>query len=362
MANITNVVQVSISRETRPIGEVGFGTVLIIGPNATFSGKIKYYSEDELATLASELTGTTTTMEYIMASAIFSQTKHINRIAIGKKESGDATYAAALTAIKLLDNNWYGVLCAVRTIADQKSVVTWVQANNKVAIFATDDTDTVDKDLTADTVPSLAKYVKSGTYDRSAVIYHSLADTQAIDAAAIGYALALDPGSYTLDAKSFQGITPDTLTSTQQTNAHSKYCSTYEEIAQTNVLLEGWIGSGEFFDIITFQDWLVSKIQSNIFGVIARSQKTPFTDAGITAIENATRQALELGQTYGGISPTSFDKNTGLQTGGFSTSFPLASSILLNDKALRRLITNCKFKAWLSGAIHHVTIAGTLTL
>lgn len=448
---INNIITATITRETRPLGETGFGTILIVGENATFSERVKFYGEDELATLASELTGGESDLEYIMAASTFAQTPHTSRIAIGKKlkiklvfagdlitgnkvnlkvngsaisevtyhtshantmsliateletkstyisdatvtddreitilpvagitlalteivvssgatqttasQTGDALYSTALNAMKLYNNDWYGVCLADRTNKLQQNVVTWVQSNEKVGIFVSDDSNIIDQDENTDTT-SLAYFVSAGSYDRSSVIYHSHADDEALDTGLLGILLTFAPGSYTPAFKTVSGCTYDTPTTTQITNAHAKYCSTYERVKDTNMLLFGWVGSGEYIDIPIFSDWLIARISESVLSTLSKTKKVSFTNAGITSIESNVRSILEEGIQNNGITPNEFDKTTSLQIGGYWTNFPKSSSVSSNNKSLRNL-PNCKFKAWLAGAIHTVAIEGTLTL
>lgn len=359
MSELNSIIIVTINRLTKPIGQKGFGTILIVGPNATFSDRIKFYDDSSLAAIAADLTGTTTAMEYLMAQAIFSQTPHVNQIAIGKKLVGDASYEAALDAILLESSDFYGVLCAARTTADQKSTAKWVQANERILVVSNDDANIIGQAEGADTT-SIAYEVKHGAYDRTAVIYHSKADTECVDAGLLGYLLALTPGSYTGAFKTVAGASVDKLNATQSKNAHDKYCSTYEEIAERNIILFSWTGSGEYIDIIVFADWVKARVTENNYAVLVNTLKNPFTDGGITAHENATAQILQIGIDNGGFSPKSFDKATGAQTGGFYTTFPKASAVPALDKAARKL-TGAKFKGFLAGAIHTVAIEGTIS-
>jgi len=360
MSELNSIINVTISRLTSPIGQKGFGTVCILGTNATFSPRAKFYSSTEMATLAAELTGTTGAAEYKMAQAIFSQSPHGLLVMVGKKIQGDTDYEDALDAILLYTSDFYGVVCTSRLVADQKSVAKWVQANERIAVFSSDEANIVDQTLANDST-SIAYEIKHAAYDRSAVVYHSLADTEFLDAAILGWCLSLTPGSYTVAHKTFSGITVDDLNATQSKNAQDKYCSTYEEIADRNVLLFGWVGTGEYIDIIVLADWTKQRIAENNFLVLANNIKMPFTDAGITAHENATRQILQIGMDNGGFTPMAYDRVTGAQTGGFSTTFPKASEVPILDKAARKL-TGARFKAWLAGAIHTVAIEGVITL
>ena len=89
------------------------------------------------------------------------------------------------------------------------------------------------------------------------------------------------------------------------------------------------------------------------------SDKLPYTDAGISVIENRINAVLQLGQERGGIAPTEYDTD-GNKNYGYTITIPKASSISANVKA-QRILQDVKFTARLAGAIHAVEIKGSLT-
>lgn len=367
MSTMEGIVKVTITRETKPVSQQGFGTILIVGPNATFVNRIKYYTD--LASIAADLTGGTAALEYIAAEAIFSQNPRVTRVAIGKKLVGDADYKAALDAIKLESLDFYGVILANRTQSDQEDVMEWVQANERLCAMASAGTDigggVIDFIDEADGVDnsSIAYFAKTNSLDRTSAFYSAAAATKFVDAAYLGKILPLTPGSYTGMFKQLAGVPVDNLNETQSGNVHDKFANTYEEIGENNIVIEGFVSTGEFTDIIVFQDWLKARITENVFSLLVNELKVPFTDAGITAIQNAIEQVLKIGQDNGGISPFAYDKSTkpATQIGGYVTSVPAIGSIPAGDKT-QRVLKSVLFTAWLAGAIHAVEIEGVLTV
>jgi len=208
---------------------------------------------------------------------------------------------------------------------------------------------------------SLPVQLKAAGNDRTSCIFTSDALNNFPDAGLLGKILPLTPGSYTGMFKSLSGVTTDVLTPTQTKNAHDKYCSTYETVGVNNMLIESWVSTGEFIDIIVFQDWLKNRITENVFSVLVNKPKVPYTDNGIADIENAVKQILQIGLNNGGISPFTYNKTTKEQTGGFYTTVPLAADVPDVDKNAR-VLRNVNFVAWLAGAIHTVQIDGVLTV
>ncbi len=286
------------------------------------------------------LTGITGTMSYVLTAT----------------ELADG-WDDALAAINVTKPDFYGVVAATRDVVKQTDIATWVEANKKVYIAASAEANIVDQDSVTDTT-SIAAVVKAQALDRTFVVYSSAAATEGIDAAILGKVLPYDPGTYTLKFKTLSTITANTLTTTQTTNAEAKNCSIYTEIGGKNMLAEGKSGSGEYFDVIVFIDWLEARITESVFSTLVSNKKVSFTTSGIYQIATALEQPLKIGQNRGGISPTEFDSDD-VQIGGYNITVPSLGSIPSADKVARTL-NDVKFTAWLSGAIHFVRINGSV--
>jgi len=365
MSEISSIITVNITRQTQALSQASFGIINIVGENSSTGNRIDFYTT--LSDVAAGLDNGTADPEYFAAREIFSQSPTVEKIAISHKEVGDVDYSAALDAIKLIDNSWYGLIVASRTVSEQQNVADWTQANEKVAAFASAGTGTpgTDNDFLDEAdgtdVTSIGYYIKTNAHFRSMGIYSLAAATKYVDAGMFGVALPKTPGTYTMAFKTISGATVDKLTTTQSLNVYNKYSNTYTEVGGKNLLLFSKIGDGDYIDTIIFVDWLKARIAENVFGLLARHDKIPYSDAGISQVKSAINQILSIAQTNGALTETTFDPDTDVQTGGYVINVPLASSIPVNDKAARNL-TGITFTAWYSGAVHTVQINGTLTL
>lgn len=265
----------------------------------------------------------------------------------------------ALSAINETHPDFYGVTAATRDVDKQTDVATWVEANKKIFVAGSDEEDIVDKDSSTDTT-SIAAIAKAQSLDRTFVVYSSNADTEGIEGAVLGKVLPFDPGTYTLKFKTLATITSDVLTTTQVMNADDKYASIYTEVGGINMIAEGKSGSGEYFDVIVFIDWLEARITEAVFATLASNKKVAFTTAGIYQIATSIETPLKVGQNRGGISPTAFDSND-VQIGGYNITVPSLGSVPSADKVSRTL-DNVKFIAFLAGAIQFVKINGSVKL
>jgi hypothetical protein len=82
-APIKDIVNVTINRESINISRVGFSTVLVLGGNANFPERLKYFSD--LPSLALALHGGVNSLQYKAAQAVFSQSPKVAQIAIGHR-------------------------------------------------------------------------------------------------------------------------------------------------------------------------------------------------------------------------------------------------------------------------------------
>lgn len=355
--SLNDIVNVQISRETQAVSRAGFGTICIVGPNATFSGRLQYYTD--LASLAADLTGGESDPEYLAASAIMAQSPRVTRFAVGRIDVGDADLTASLNAINTEQDDWYGLVITSRVLADQEEAADWAETANKIAGFGSADTNIVDQADGVD-VTTIAYYLKSNALARSFAFYSSSAASAYPEAALLGKILPYDPGTYTAMFKTLAGITVDDLTPTQSTNVRAKWCNVYEEIGGVNIVREGKVGANEYIDIIIFVDWLDARITESVYAVLVRLPKVPYTSKGIAAIKSAIDQVLKIGQNRDGISEKAFDTD-GNQIGGYYITVPAIQDIPTADKTAR-LLQDVEFVAFLSGAIHAVVINGVVTL
>ena len=363
---LDTIIKVTITRQTSPVEIPSFDIILIAGVNWTFGGRYKLYSTSDLAAIAADLTLGTADPEYLAASAIASQNPRPAFIAGGRKDGGDADYGVTLAAVALENSEFYGVIGATRVVSEQEEITDWTQANKRYAMFASAGTDigggVMDIIDEADGVDdsSIAYYLKNNTIDRASAFYHLLATSDYLDAGAMGALLIKRPGTYTAMFKQVSGSSVDTLTPTQQANLFAKFGNSYELVAARNMIQEGWVGTGEFMDLIVWIDWLEAQVQTNLFALLSNQDKIPFTDPGILTIENNLRQTLQVEQDVGAITPHNFDDNN-VRTGGFDVRVPAASSILLADKTAR-ILKNVEFDAYYETPIHRVWIDGVVRL
>lgn len=255
------------------------------------------------------------------------------------------TVTDALNAIVLVDNTWYGLMLTDRTKSNVLLAAAWVESNDKLAIFASKDTEI----LSAADVTSIAYTFKQNNYDRSAALYHSKADTEYADAAWFGKAFPYDAGTITWKFKTLSSVTVDTLTQTQYLGATGKDANVYQDVGGNSITQEGTCGSGEFIDVIRGIDWIRSEMQADVYALLLNQPKVPYTNKGISAVKAEVRKVLEHAVGLGILASIT------------SVTAPDVADVLPADKAAR-ILRDVEFEAILAGAIHKVIIQGVITV
>lgn len=260
------------------------------------------------------------------------------------------TIAEDIDAIVVEDNDWYAIVTTSRVQVDAENIAAKIETMQKIFVVGTGDANVVTVAASSDTT-SLPAMLKAAGAARTLVIFSGSASTQYPECALLGKILPLNPGSWTAMFKTLAGITVDSATSTQRTNALAKNTTIYTEVGGVNITEEGRVAEGEFLDVIVFIDYLQARITEEIYAVLVGQAKVPFTDAGISLIQSKINAVLQDGIALGGIAPSP----------AYTITVPKASEVSSVDKAARTL-KNLKFSAPLAGAIHAVTVNGTVTL
>lgn len=430
MADIGNIVNVTVDRQTSPITVAGFGLPMFLGLHRGFTERYREYSS--ASAVGQDFS--TTSPEYKAAQAFFGQAVSINKIAIGRRDSGIVTYTpvvansqtysvtlngtlfsipsdvdatateivTALTAainggsepvtasgtttliltadvvgvpfsvkattnltpvytpsaetiteafdaVKLENNDWYGMALYSHVKADQLEAMAWSQANLKLFGTSSSDTNIVDQSATVD-VTSIASAAKAASYDRSFIIYSADAASYP-ECALFGGELARDAGKATWAYKTLRGITVDNLTETQRTNALAKNCNVYISYAESSYTEAGKTCEGTFIDIIRDIDQYKSDIQVAVISRFFNLPKVPQTEVGAAIIQSeliaTTRRAINSGILADDPAPVIF--------------VPKVLDISTNDRA-NRILPDITITARIQGAFQYADIAITVTV
>lgn len=321
---------------------VAEATVTLIGANA---------SKKEGFTI--EFTGADGNLDFAITVTSLPTTVTVATVSVSQYGSAVETWAAAYAAAKVADNDFYGVMIASVTAADIQAVAAVVEADTTPRKFfwRTADANTLVVGGTA----GIFYIIKALAYVCNVGIY-STDTTNYGEAALMAYALARDPGSYSLKFAQIIGVTPETLTADYLTALNANNANFIETVGGvTLVSSEGKTVGGEYFDVMHFVDWLGTRMSEDVFqrliNAAATIGKTPYTVGGFGMIEGQIRARLQQGEIVGGITP-----------GTSEVTMPHPDDASTADKGTRTVDLTNVFTAQLAGAIHFVDITGNLYL
>jgi hypothetical protein len=347
MSGLSDIVSITISRETKVPSRQGFGYANFVSSSTTFTGGSRIRSYTSLAEVSADTDVDATAVAF--ATSYFAQNPRPRKLYITECDlvTVPETFVEALQAAQLIDDDWYGVAIESRDSAIVAAVAAWVETQTKLFATASDAANI----LTATTTSNIAYTLKNAGYDRSLVIYHSDAATDWPEAALLGLQFAKTPGSSTYVYKTLAGISADSLTSAQKGYAHSYNAFTYTTRAGINMTEGGKVASGEWVDVIVGIDDLTIDMETKVFGKLANAEKIPYTMQGVLVIVGAINESLtrSVNNSVLAADPAPF------------VTYPEIADISDADKG-NRILPDVEFEAVLAGAIHKATISGRVVL
>lgn len=246
-------------------------------------------------------------------------------------------------------DNWYGLILSARNDEVSWWVAQTIETLRKLFLFVTTDADVVDEAYSSTTPTDVPSRLKAASLSRTAAIYHDDA-AEYPDAAWMGMMFTKTPGSATWKFKTPVGITPVAVSTSQRNNLKAKSCNWFETIAGLSIMAEGTVAVGEFIDIVHGTDALTLRLMEDVFAMLAKANKVPYTISGLAMVATAMRPGLEAYEASGLIAAEP----------KYVITTPAIEDISTNDKEAREL-NNVEFTATYAGAVHFVSIAGTLS-
>lgn len=263
-----------------------------------------------------------------------------------EQNHADPGLATDLAAIQLENPDWYAVVNPWNSKASILAIAAWVEANEKLFVAQTQDTPVIaDAEAGATDV---AKSAKTAAYARTAIIYDPNNGSFA-DAALLGRCLPEDPGSETWALKTLAGVPARGYTGTHLTNLKAKRCGWYYTVAGRNLVQEGRVAANEWIDTVRGRDALKVDMQGRLLLRLADARKVPYTDAGAVLVQGEISASLDAFVRRGLISD-----------GSVVVTVPKVATQSSTDRS-NRYFPGITFTGVLAGAIHKLSIQGTLT-
>lgn len=259
-------------------------------------------------------------------------------------QTGDCQIDTDLSAIEVVDSDWYAICCAVESEANADDIAAWVETRDKLFIAQTSD------DIERQSGGSLMSGWEALSYDNSACIFTENS-ANFIACGWVGKMLPKDPGSATWSLKTIDGAVADPLTTTEKGYITDDQGNHYTEVAGVSITRNGTVASGEYIDVRMGIHWLKARIAERVFTLLASADKVPYTDPGVAMVvaevRAQLRDAVNRGVLAADPEPT--------------VSAPRVADIDVANRQAR-LLPDVKFAGTLAGAIHRANIAGVLSV
>lgn len=260
-----------------------------------------------------------------------------------ENSTSSETLTEAGQAVEMTNNQWYVGLIETHDADDVEEFADFIEARRKVFFTATQD-----PNVKAATLTDIAGVLSQSEYERTAVVYHSSADTEYPESSYVGRCLPYTIGNISWNFKGVSGLSPDSFTDTEYNNLVAKNCNRYTRISSENVFREGRMANGNFISEIMIIDWIYARMQEAIFSRLINLNKLPINNTGVTIVYNEMNSVLATAAANGAINPD------------YTVTPPDLATITNNDKILGILGT-FKFRATFQGEVSKVVIEGTLT-
>ena len=256
---------------------------------------------------------------------------------------------AALNAVQLESNDFYGVTCYSHVKADVLEVAAWVESNYKLGGTSSNDVNIINTTAASDT-STVAYALKAAGYKRTFLLYSADA-AKYPEAAWMGGEFARDAGEATWMFKQLNGITVDNLTASQRSNALAKNCNIYVPRSGVNMTENGKTSGGKWIDVVRDEDWLKNEVQVEVYSAFINSPKIAQTDKDSAIIEARLR----------GVISRAVDNKVLADDPAPTIFIPKVKNISANNKA-NRYLPDIKITGRLAGAWHETDIELTIQI
>lgn len=347
-------VEVTISRELATEGSSGFGFPLIFEGKATTA--IPYTEcnslddvirvvggiadDDDADTIATKTATAKATNIYKAAYLMLIQADAPNTIAVC------ATTAAATAGLATILHHDWRQLVVVSTGAEgedsRADISDYIETTRKMYFTSVSE---VSEQAGSDAIAGK---------DRTVILCHKdSAGAVFPEAALVGATAGSVVGSINYKNMELKGLVPNQLSETQITAIHDAHCIAFILCRGYGVTSDGRTTNGSYIDIVDIEDYAVLNIKNRTQVALITYKKLPYTNAGITILENICASVLKEMADNGAI----LVSENGVPE--YTTSYKPRSETKGTDRKTRRYVEGT-FEFTASGAIDSVKIRGTI--
>lgn len=220
-------------------------------------------------------------------------------------QSAETAIAAVISLDLMLAQRYYGITVPAATAADALAIAGFIEGAGAKHTYwvTTQDAATLNASSTSD----LAYLLSQLGYSRVFCQYSS-SDANAAVSAAARLLTTNFRGSKTVITLKFKqqpGVIAEQINVNQAAALAAKRCNVFAAFENdTSILIDGWMSSGVFADIVTGTDWLATDIQRSVYNLLYSSTtKVPQTNQGQQLLTTACEASCLQGGENGLLAP-----------------------------------------------------------
>lgn len=273
------------------------------------------------------------------------------------------TVAVGLPLINTEDSNWYFLSTESHTDTDIKAAAAYAASAepNRMHVYSSADADIINPALTTDIMSEL----KALAYDTSIGFYHPDADEDWSEGGIVGACATIDPSfGDSLHLKTMPSIRVYSTSVTDRETVWNKNGNIYRTVKGQNVIWEGKVASGQYFDTIRFSHWFKAKLDESTFGYLYRrsnlGQSMKMSDQDLPVLRSIwLNDPINPAIRNGGI----LDGFSSDGTVDYSPIIviPPRNQIPTNDLAAR-FLDNCRIEVVYNNSLHFIKIRAFVEL
>ncbi|KOP82007.1 hypothetical protein AMS60_05620 [Bacillus sp. FJAT-21945] len=348
---MSRYVDVEITRQTKPLSEVGYGTLLILAT----SKALAYKEYEELDSLKADFA--VDTDEYKLAKAHLDQDPKPLRVAVygvvyDALAQEPTVLTGALDTLIKTHNDFYYLSSVEQGDEEITALAKWIHKKDKMYITSTSN-ELLPGILKAESEANEELYPGDNLYENVFIMVHDQPTTFPAEAL-VGAISSMPFGSYTWTFKFLRGVPVVVYDDDKINKIHENNACTYIKEGGQNITSKGITVFGEYADVIQATHFLKSELALGVFKLLASNPKIPYTNGGIALVAAEVERVLNQGFKQGIIAD---EEGVPL----YSISVPTRSDVPVNMRA-NRILPDVKWKATIAGAIEGVEIHGVLAL
>ena len=273
------------------------------------------------------------------------------------------TVAVGLPLINAEDSNWYFLSTESHVNTDIKAAAAYAASAEpkRMHVYGSASADIINPALTTDIMSEL----KTLAYDTSIGFYHPDADEDWSEGGIVGACASIDPSfGDSLHLKSMPSIAVYPSSVTDRETVWNKNGNVYRTVKGQNVIWEGKVASGQYFDTIRFSHWFAAKLDESTFGYLYRRSNAgnsmKMSDQDLPVLRSIwTNDPINPAIRNGGI----LDGYSADGTVDYSPIIviPSRSQIPTNDLAAR-FLDNCRVEVVYNNSLHFIKIRAFVEL